>query len=54
MFNSIRSYQHQIFSITCNKQGLSNFDNKRYYANNEVSYPHGHYKISQLTEVHAG
>jgi len=51
-FNSIRSYQHQIFSISCNKQGLSNYDNKRYSVNNEVSYPYGHYKINQLTEAH--
>ena len=51
-FNSIRSYQHQLFSITCNKQGLSNYDNKRYYFSNKESYPHGHYKINQLTTAH--
>ena len=45
-FNSIRSYNHQIFSITCNKVGLSNFENKRYYLSNGVSYPHGHYLIN--------
>ena len=54
MFNSIRSYQHQIFSITCNKQGLSNYDNKRFYFNNETSHPYGHYKINQLVTTHDG
>ena len=48
-FNSIRSYKHQIFSITCSKTGLSNYDNKRYYESNYVSYPHGHYRVKQLT-----
>ena len=46
-FNSTRSYQHQLFSITCSKTGLSNYENKRYYLSNEVSYPHGHYAINQ-------
>ena len=48
-FNSIRSYKHQIFSITCSKTGLSNYDNKRYYESNYVSYPHGHYRVKQVT-----
>ena len=46
-FNSIRSYNHQLFSIESNKQGLSNYDNKRYYLSNDESYPHGHYRINQ-------
>jgi hypothetical protein len=46
-FNSIRSYNHQIFTITCNKCGLSNYDNKRFYVNNDVSYPYGSYHITQ-------
>ncbi len=46
-FNCIRSFRHEIYSIECNKQGLSNYDNKRYYINNDVSYPHGHYMINQ-------
>ena len=54
MLNSIRSYQPQIFSITCNKQGLSSYDNKRFYFSNDESYPHGHYKINQLTTTHDG
>ena len=45
-FNSIRSYNNQIYSITCSKTGLSNYENKRYYVSNYESYPHGHYKIT--------
>ena len=44
-FNKIQSLNHQIFSLTCSKNGLSNFDNKRYWMNNNLSYPHGHYKL---------
>ena len=44
-FQAIRSYNHQLFSITCSKSGLSNFENKRYYISNDESYPHGHYKV---------
>ena len=46
-FNSIRSYNHQLFSIESNKQGLSNYDNKQYYLSNDESYPHGHYRLNQ-------
>ena len=49
-FNSIRSYQHKLFSITCSKTGLSNFENKRYYVSNELSYPHGHYAIPSINQ----
>ena len=51
-FNSIRSYQHQLFSITSNKTGLSNYDNKRYYFSNNESYPHGHFRINQSATAH--
>ena len=44
-FNSIRSYEHKIYSINSNKVGLSKFENKRYYVNNNFSYPYGHYAI---------
>ena len=44
-FNSIRSYEHKIYSINSNKAGLSNFGNKRCYVNNDLSYPYGHYAI---------
>jgi len=46
-YNSIRSYEHIIFSITCNKSGLSNYDNKRYYFNNNESVPYRHYLCNQ-------
>ena len=49
-FNTIRSYQHQLFSITCSKTGLSNFENKRYYVNNNLSLPHGHYAIPSINQ----
>ena len=29
-FNSLRSYKHTIYTINCNKLGLSSFDNKRF------------------------
>ena len=42
-FNKIGSKNHQVFSYTQNKLGLSNFDNKRYYLDNITSVPYGHY-----------
>lgn len=44
-FNTIRSFNHQICSITCNKLGLSSFDNKRYWLDFKSSVPYGHYSI---------
>ena len=44
-FNKIGSQNHQVFSITQNKVGLTNYDNKRYYIDNITSVPHGHYSI---------
>ena len=44
-FNSIRSKNHQIYSINQVKQALSSFDNKRYYLDNINSLPFGHYSI---------
>ena len=46
-FQAIRSYNHQLFSITCSKSGLSNFCNKRYYISNNESVPYGHYKLNK-------
>ena len=46
---------HQIYSLTCNKAGLSNYDNKRYYLSNNESLPYGHHllnNLNQSTEVH--
>ena len=45
-FNSIRSKNHQLYSIKQVKQALSSFDNKRYYLNNVESLPYGHCDIS--------
>ena len=45
-FNTIRSFNHQICSITCNKLGLSSFDNKRYWLDYKTSVPYGHYAIA--------
>ena len=47
-FNSIRSKNHQIYSINQVKQALSSYDNKRYYLDNINSLPFGHYMINQL------
>ena len=44
-FNSIRSKNHQIYSIKQTKQALSSYDNKRYYINNIESLPYGFCKI---------
>jgi hypothetical protein len=45
-FNTIRSYQHELFSITQNKIGLCSFDDKRYILDDNIStYAYGHYKI---------
>jgi len=45
-FNTIRSFNHQLFSITCNKLGLSSFDNKRYWLDYKNSFAYGHYSIN--------
>ena len=44
-FNSIRSKNHNIYTINQVKQTLSSFENKRYYLDNINSLPYGHYKI---------
>ena len=44
--NKICSKNHQVFSITANKVGFSNYDNKRYYTDNITSLPYGHYSIT--------
>ena len=35
--NKICSKNHQVFSITINKVGLSNYDNKRYYTDKNIN-----------------
>ena len=44
-FNTIRSKDHQIYSITQTKYSLSPFDNKRFWYNENESLPFGHYQI---------
>ena len=46
--NQIRSKDHQLFSITLNKIGLSPFDDKRFVLDNGMdTLAHGHYTISK-------
>ena len=42
---TIRSYNHEVYSIETNKIALSSVNNKRYMINNIDSYSYGHYKI---------
>jgi hypothetical protein len=42
-FNSIRSFNHALYTINCNKLGLSSYDNKRYWIDNVDSLAYGHY-----------
>ena len=44
-FNSIRSKNHQIYTINQIKQSLSSYDNKRYYLDSVKSLPFGHFSI---------
>ena len=46
-FNTIRSKNHQIYSINQVKFSLSNFCNKRYFYNAIESLPYGHCLINQ-------
>ena len=46
-FNTIRSKNHQIYSINQVKFSLSNFCNKIYFYNAIESLPYGHYLINQ-------
>ncbi|XP_033729514.1 uncharacterized protein LOC117318662 [Pecten maximus] len=45
--NLIRSFDHQLYSITVNKTSLSPYDDKRYFTGIE-SFAHGHYTISTM------
>ena len=47
-FNTIRSKNHQIYSINQTKYALSNYDNKRYWYSDFESLPFGHYAIKYL------
>ena len=47
-FNAIRSKNHQIYSITQTKVGLTSYDNKRYWTNDIDSVPYGHHSIRSM------
>ena len=47
-FNTIRSKNHQVYSINQTKYVLSNYDNKRYWYSDFESLPFGHYAINYL------
>lgn len=42
--NSLRSYGHEIFSITSKKIGLNCYEDKSYYIDKNTSLRYGHYK----------
>ena len=45
-FNTIRSYKHDVYSISQTKIGLCSFDDKRYILDDNIStYAYGHHKI---------
>ena len=46
-FNTIRSYKHEVYSISQNKIGLCSFDDKRYLLDNVNTLSYGHYKIKK-------
>ena len=43
-FNTIRSYKHDVYSISQTKIGLCSFDDKRYILDDNIStYAYGHH-----------
>ena len=44
-FKAIRAKKHELYTISQEKTGLSNYDDKRFYLNNTESLPYGHYEI---------
>ena len=46
-FNTIRSYKHDVYSISQTKIGLCSFDDKRYLIDNVSTYAYGNHKIKK-------
>ena len=46
-FNTIRSFKHELYSISQNKIGLCSFDDKRYLIDNVNTYAHGNHRIKK-------
>jgi len=40
--NTLRSYHHEMYSITTNKVALSAFDDKRYLVDKTLTLPYGY------------
>lgn len=50
-FNNIRSYNHQLYSITETKKAISSNDDKRYTLQDKVhTLPYGHYSTLRIDE----
>ena len=47
-FNSIRSKNHNIYSITTKKVSLNIYENKRYWRNTGDSLAYGHWIIKEM------
>ena len=43
-FKCIRNKNHKLYTLGVNKEGLTYFDNKRFYLKTNESRPYGHYK----------
>jgi hypothetical protein len=46
-FNTIRSYKHDVYSISQTKIGLCSFDDKRYLLDNVSTLAYGNYRIKK-------
>jgi len=46
-FNTIRSFNHKLFTVTETKKALSSYDDKRKIADDGInSLPYGHYSLA--------
>jgi len=50
-YNTIRSFNHNLYSITQRKKALSYFDDKRYILDDKIhTLPFGHYSIRDIEQ----